>query len=141
MGPVRFITSVEIPKNQPSPTPSSSAQINIDNLFKETTNSLYKTVVISGGEGYEEYKILPISAATSNSSSSAEIKNSNPLNALASQLSNNLDINSNHQTGSLSNSSAFNNANASPKPAFSCSLDENSLGKDDLVNYVLAWEI
>ena len=121
MGPVRFISSVEIPKNQPSSTN--------DNLLAETTNSLYKTVVISGGEGYEEYKIL-------NNSTVAQTNNS----ATTTATNNNQELN---QPGITYNTS-FNQAsltNMSLKNSPTSTLDENYLGKDDIFNYVLTWEI
>ena len=132
VGPVRFISSVEIPKNQPN----STNIIPSENSFSETTVSLYKTVVISGGEGYEEYKII------NNSNSTTTLPNGNSMNLTATNLNTNLDSS---QTGLASNNSLINqtnNANLGAKNSTNQNnLDENSLGKDDIANYVLTWEI
>lgn len=132
VGPVRFISSVEIPKNQPN----STNTIPSENSFSETTVSLYKTVVISGGEGYEEYKII------NNSNSTTTLPNGNSTSITTNQLNTNLDIN---QTGLASTNSLINQANNPNLGAKSSTnqnnLDENSLGKDDIANYVLTWEI
>ncbi len=130
VGPVRFISSVEVPKNQPNSTNTTPSE----NSFSETTVSLYKTVVISGGEGYEEYKIINNSTTT--------LPNGNSTNLNATQLNTNLD--SNH-AGLASNNSLINqtnNANLGAKNSTNQNnQDENSLGKDDIANYVLTWEI
>lgn len=133
-GPVRFITSVDIPKQ-------SSLQANDNTTVRELTKNQLRTVVISGGEGYDEYR--PLSTVTSgtslsnigvsNSNSNANANQNDTQNLSNSPLSGGNVINS----GSPSNSMNMANMSAS----MSSNLDENNLGKEDLVNYVLTWEL
>lgn len=131
---MRFISSVEIPKNQPNPT-NNIQTLALENSLNETTISLYKTVVISGGEGYEEYKIV------NNLNVTTTLPNSNTANFASNQPNNISDIN---QAGLVSNNSLnqASNANLGTKNSTNqTNLDENSIGKDDIANYVLTWEI
>lgn len=127
-----------------------------DNSFKDA--SYYKTIVLSGGEGYEEYK----SNVTSSTGNNSITSNSNQLvsNLNQQQQSGNNDnqlniTNPNNPISNCSNvmnltsSSGINsngaallqsqNSFASSNYASNC--DESSNGKDDLINYVITWEI
>jgi hypothetical protein len=152
-GPVRFITSVEIARNQTQP------YFNINqaekDLYKET--NLYRTIAISGGEGYEEYKTTsnncngftlnnvtnifnanqPLNPQTDN-----QYTTYNNLNNMSSNYTSacNSPTTSNGSPGTLLQSqTSFNSVNLNPVPT--SSNDDSFLGKDDLINYVLAWEI
>jgi hypothetical protein len=145
VGPVRFITSVEVPKNQSSSLISPNQAV--DNLNKETTNSLYKTIVVSGGEGYEEYKF------TSNASSGTTLGNSTSNSNIGMSINQQTNI-ADIQAGSIGSNLA-NNGNISNSPVSMSSMpnmfpnsfpssnadEASSLGKDDLINYVVTWEI
>jgi hypothetical protein len=135
---VRFISSVEIPKIHPT-SANNSPQISNEIFLNETTNSLYKTVVISGGEGYEEYKI------SNNLNTPTTLPNNNTANttSISSNQQNNIsDVN---QPPGLVSNNSFNQANlpnlGSKNSTNQASLDENYLGTDDIANYVLTWEI
>lgn len=144
VGPVRFITSVEVPKNQSNSliSPNQAAE----NQNKETTNSLYKTIVISGGEGYEEYKL------TNNASSGTSLGNSTSNTNIGMSINQQTNI-SDIQTGSIGSSlanagnisnspvSMSNMPNMFPNSYPSSNADEAGLGKDDLINYAVTWEI
>lgn len=139
VGPVRFISSVEIPKQQQQTQignkPSFDAVENTIN--KETLNISYKTVVISGGEGFEEYKstsTLGSGVSLSNSNMSGQqISQANLLDIQGSMV-NSLASQSSMQASSVNNSILSNSS-------ISSNCDEFSIGKEDLVNYVLTWEI
>ncbi len=140
VGPVRFITSVEVLKNQPvSLTQNSTTS---ENTGKDqsgssannttTTTSLYKTIVMTGGEGYEEYKGAS-GGANASSFSSSSVGNSsyaNSLNAITNQQLS--DMAGVGNTGSPGNNSSL---------LSNSSVDESLIGKDDLTNFVLTWEI
>ena len=111
-------------------------QIIYEKSLKETTKYMYKTVVISGGEGYEEYKVSNTPSTTSSS-----ITNANTFNVNNStQVNNNNDINQNETIiNSLNNQACL--INYSNKNSTTSNLADSYLGKDDVVNYVLTWEI
>lgn len=148
VGPVRFITSVDIPKQ------SSLHQLNEVGLAKDTlitsptsntTTSLYRTVVISGGEGYDEYKSL----STMTSGISLSNSGTSNVNTQTNQQINMADIQSGILNSSGSPSNTSNIISNSPistsmqliSTSMSSNLDENNVGKEDLVNYVLTWEL
>ena len=134
LGPVRFITSVEVPKNQHV---SSNSENN-----KEANSLMFKTIAVSGGEGYEEYKAL---INTGNTTGNGLISNEiATINSAGSGQ--NINVNSTCQSLSSNTPAAFQLQSQSSFPASNSasggySDGENSLGKDDLVNYVLAWEV
>ena len=101
IGPVRFLTCVEIPK--------TNNQL--------VTDDLYRTVVISGGDGSQMYNL---------SEGQSSFNNNNNNNAASSYLSGS-PVSTLTQT--LSNS------------FMGSSMEETNIGKDDLVNYLLTWEI
>ena len=121
-GPVRFITSVEIPKN-------TSQQPATNEVARDSSYPLVKTIVISGGEGYEQYKTTGLSSVHHNHSNSA----SSVLSNLQSQTSDS-GMNGASDRGSFSNGSGSQNQQSG-------AADDNHVGKDDLINYVLSWEI
>ena len=141
-GPVRFITSVEVPKFQQHPT-FNSLQEN-----KDGTNTLFKTIAISGGEGYEEYKSISTLNTGNTVNSNAGLSNSNE----GANIINNSNLSSNQLAGTSNSAQTSTNSSANVLQSqnsfnagsnfFSSSFDvESTLGKDDLVNYVLAWEL
>ena len=143
VGPVRFITSVEVLKNQPvifttqnSTTSENAGKDQSGSLANNTTTttSLYKTIVLTGGEGYEEYKGSSGGANTSSFSSSSVGNSSyaNSLNATTNQQLSDIQITGVGGTGSPGNTSSL---------LSSSSVDESLIGKDDLTNFVLTWEI
>lgn len=145
---MRFITSVEIPKQQQqqqqqNKTNSESSESSVN---KETLNSICKTVVISGGEGYEEYKgVSMICSGISLSNSSASNIFTNQQSSLVdsqNSMMNSLTSNGSMIFSNASLNNGFNGANQQiSSSSFSSNCDENQIGKDDLVNYVLTWEI
>ncbi len=129
VGPVRFITSVEVLKNQPvtfttqistgeSPAPNTTT----------TTSSLYKTVVISGGEGYEEYK------GTVNSSGGSSSNAFDRSSSNSTQQYTNL-------TDAPQVSVGAGGPNSPSGSFFGSSVDETTSGKEDATNYLLTWDI
>ena len=117
---------MEIPKNTQNflNEPIISREISYDQL---------KTIVLSGGEGYDEFSKSPSMASNQNQSAnqllnSATIASASLpiLSSALIQATNDSNSNNNNRDGQNSNS----NLNSS-----------NLIGKDDLTNYVLAWDI
>jgi hypothetical protein len=140
VGPVRFITSVEVLKNQPV-TFTTQNSTTSENIAKDqsgssitTTTSLYKTIVLTGGEGYEEYKGASGGANTSSFSSSSVGNSSyaNNLNAVTNQQLSDMQMAGVGNAGSPGNTGSL---------LSNSSVDESSIGKDDITNFVLTWEI
>lgn len=131
------------------------------------TNSLYRTVVLSGGEGYEEYKSSsssPLNAAVNVGISLSNLVASSsglpgqvsttgglqqPPQQQQQQQQQSAVSGSDASTAAASSSTtgaaaaaatSFNSGTLimSSSAASSSNLDD---GKEDLVNYVLAWEI
>lgn len=144
---------MEVAKNQPS-SPYNSLNMT-EYSFKDTAY-YYKTIVLSGGEGYEEYK-SNVSSSTGNTSTTSnsnllgsnlgQQQNPNSDNQLNTANQNNSNNNCNNVLN-LSSSNVINstgallqsqNSFASSNYASNC--DENSNGKDDLINYVITWEL
>lgn len=164
VGPVRFITSVEIPKNATnnSASPQNNTDTNNNNnaqnasSYKESPaisqfqieqklapNNSFKTVVLTGGDGYEEYKAttnsLPpgtsLSSNTGNSNFVVLNQQSNP-NDIQSGMNNQM------QTSGSSGSTTGNSSNyLVPCSVVSSSYDDAAIGKEDLINYVLTWVV
>ena len=127
----------------------------LESSFKEA-HTFYRTVAISGGEGYEEYKTvtnngISIGAGVGNFASSALNQQNQQANAQI-DLNNLNNINSsytsscNSPTASISSPAtlmqsggSFASTNLNPLPT--SNTEDSALGKDDLINYVLAWEI
>ena len=101
MGPVRFISSTEVPKTQANKMNLDS----LDNANSEKSNSVYKTVVITGGEGYEEYK------AASTLGSGISLSNSNTSNVASNYISDNQNNNMTSSGNSILSSASGNNSN------------------------------
>ena len=118
-GPVRFITSVEVPKNANSQAANEVA--------RDSSYPLVKTVVISGGEGNEVYKSTGMTSVHHNHSMSSN-------SVVLSNQSSDSGINGSSDRGSFSNGSGSQSQQGGNN-------DDNLPGKDDLINYVLAWEI
>ncbi len=153
-GPVRFITSVEIAKNHQTSTLNHNSNI-LESSFKEA-NTFYRTVAISGGEGYEEYKTtanngISIGNGVGNFTSSA-LNQQNQQATAQTDLNNLNNINTSYTSScnspTASNSSpgtfmqsggSFTSTNLNPLPTNN--TEDSTLGKDDLISYVLAWEI
>lgn len=143
-----------------------------------TTHSLYRTVVISGGEGYDEYRLTTSSITTSNvgislsnmsSSTNPAVSGVLGSNSVNNQQQASLDTNismaassnaainmmlaanplgssSGGGSGVSSGTNVGNNATSCNTVMTSSSMmlpnfEESHLGKEDLVNYVLSWEI
>jgi len=142
IGPVRFITSIEISKQ------IKTTRINAD-CNNQNSNANQKVMVISGGDGYEEYKMQGqmnnnsstfsnfnmISEMTNNSSKESSILSA-INNAMSSQytastmsynLPQNTSANASQNQHSMVTSSSTNS-------------EENSIGRDDLTNFILVWE-
>jgi len=124
---VRFITSTEILKNPPGQGAENTETIH--------SSQNYKTVAISGGEGYEVYKntvSLSMTYGGGNvSSTSSNLVDENSGSNAASSL--NLVSSSTLQP--YPQVSSYNNTHSSSN------MEDPTLGKDDLINYVLTWEI
>ena len=147
----------------------------------------YKTIVISGGQGYEEYKLsaLPMtsggvllgnSGVTTTTTTGAESRtnsldqsqsavatasvavgvlsnSSNSTSTTSSTIFNNSNNNSysnNNNSNSVSSIClpATNSSSVQQQPnipyyfsSFTVVDESSNLGKDDLINYVLTWEI
>ena len=87
-------------------------------------------MVISGGEGYEEYKQgVTVNVSGSSIGSNSAVSNQQAISLLENQTSN-----------MLLNTSAASPPNTSSLLS-SSSIDETSTGKEDLTNIVLTWEI
>lgn len=177
MGPVRFITSVDIPKQgQPmqqaasnlhqNEASSSNLTPNSQSTASMVTNSYYRTVVITGGEGYDEYKsssnltMANVSVGISLSnlvSSSANIAVTTTATNSSQQQQQQQQPQQLHQqqqqhsdsgnTALSGGSNANSNLSGSPISANTVSsnnatsiLDDAVIGKEDLVNYILTWE-
>lgn len=173
VGAVKFITSVEIAKNQSNNSQAAtSSSTNDSNSSREFATVNYKTVVITGGQGYEEYKTTTnasgvlignsgVNALPANSNSGAENSTTNTMSSSSSNATsgsnqgqglitsqsspvfNSTPVNTN-TSGGNSNSAGILPSNIQPNiPYFFSSLsnDETNLGKEDLINYVLTWEI
>lgn len=93
---------------------------------------MHKTVVISGGEGFEEYK------AVSTLGSGISLSNSNASNLGTNFMSEN--PSNMTSSGNSILSSASGNASSFHQVSNSSISDEFNVGKEDLVNYVLTWE-
>lgn len=112
---------------------------------------------MSGGEGYEEYKSnLSINLTTSSGNNSMAINiNTVGLNSSQTQnltsdnqllISNN---NNNNNLSSLATNINVNNSNGSilqhqssfASSNFATTFEESTTGKDDLINYVITWEL
>ncbi len=119
VGPVRFLTCVEIPK--------TNNQLENDDL--------YRTIVISGGEGKEEYKSSIGMNAPNQNSTQNQIFNS--LEGQSSTNSNTNIMASNYVSGSPVSTLTHALSNS----YMGSSTEETNTGKDDLVNYLLTWEI
>lgn len=137
-GPVRFITSVEIAKN-----PSQQQQQ--QQSAEQADSVAYKTVVVSGGEGYEEYKYSNASSppiGNIGSSSSQDRSQHTSFDLTVGQSSSN----SASAASSLSPNTCNNMAvggSLQPHVASASSViaEDSLLGRDDLINYVLTWDI
>ena len=179
MGPVRFITSVDIPKqgqtmqqtasnlHQNETASSSNLISNSTSTATMVTNSYYRTVVITGGEGYDEYKTSSsnltmanvnsvgislsnlvsssanIAVTTTATNSSQQQQQQQQTQQLHQQQQQHSDSNAVISGGSNTNS----NLSGSPISANTVSsnnatsiLDDAVIGKEDLVNYILTWE-
>jgi hypothetical protein len=145
---------VEVAKNQTS-SPYNSLNLND---YKDS-NCVYRTIILSGGEGYEEYnKSNPsINLTTSSGNNSVAVNmNTVGLNQGQSQNANSenqLNVNNNvinngNNSLNLANASASNSAgpllqsqNSFASSNYASNFDESSAGKDDLINYVITWEL
>lgn len=178
VGPVRFITSVDIPKqgqtmqqaasnlHQNEAASSSNLTSNSTSTATMVTNSYYRTVVITGGEGYDEYKSsssnltmanvnsvgISLSnlvsssaniAVTTTATNSSQQQQQQQAQQLHQQQQQHSDSNAVISGGSNTNS----NLSGSPISANTVSsnnatsiLDDAVIGKEDLVNYILTWE-
>ena len=138
-GPVRFITSVEIAKNPPQ---SQNSQASFEH---GETSCQYKTVAISGGEGYEEYKNVPVytSGMSLGSSLGAKDNTINQTNSTLTDVQGQNMASNNNSSNLASNSpgAQIQSQNSSSLNAVSMNSDDYFLGKDDLINYVLTWDI
>jgi len=102
----------------------------------------YKTVVISGGEGYEEYKNSIVSTIPIGSigSSSSQDRSQHASFDLPCQSTSNAASGSSN----LSPASACSiGTNLQPHAVSTSSViaEDSLVGKDDLINYVLTWDI
>lgn len=178
MGPVRFITSVDIPKQgqtmqqaasnlHQNEASSSNLTPNSQSTASMVTNSYYRTVVITGGEGYDEYKsssnltianVNSVGISLSNLvSSSANIAVTTTATNSSQQQQQQQQPQQLHQqqqqhsdsgnTALSGGSNANSNLSGSPISANIVSsnnatsiLDDAVIGKEDLVNYILTWE-
>jgi hypothetical protein len=110
---------------------------------------------LSGGEGYEEYKSnLSINLTTSSGNNSMAI-NINTVGLNSSQTQNStsdnqlLINNNNNNLSSLATNVNVNNSNGSilqhqssfASSNFATTFEESTTGKDDLINYVITWEL
>jgi len=113
---------------------------------------------LSGGEGYEEYKSnLSINLTTSSGNNSMAI-NINTVGLNSSQTQNlisdnqlliNNNNNNNNNLSSLATNLNVNNSNGSvlqhqssfASSNFATTFEESTTGKDDLINYVITWEL
>ncbi|RNA40338.1 rho guanine nucleotide exchange factor 17-like [Brachionus plicatilis] len=129
IGPVRFISSTEVSKQQQINKPNSEQ---FENSSLDKSNSAYKTVVITGGEGFEEYK------AVSTLGSGISLSNSNASNLGTNFISEN--PNNMTTSGNSILSSVSGNTSSYHQISNSSISDEFNIGKEDLVNYVLTWE-
>lgn len=139
-GPVRFITSVEIAKN-PSQTQTSQASFE-----HNETSCQFKTVAISGGEGYEEYKNVPVytSGMSLGSSLGAKDNTINQANSVLSDVQGQMNVTANSNSSNLTSNSPgsqMQSQNSSSLNTDTMHNDDCFLGKDDLINYVLTWDI
>jgi hypothetical protein len=158
VGAVKFITSVEVSKNQANTNSSAQTLENSGHGIKDQTsvksNIVYKTVVISGGQGYEEYKPTNQSSTgvlignsgvnnVANSIQASAVFQSDGHSSTTSSLNGNANTPATGSSGGIFPLSAG-SSNVQPNiPYFfsSFSVDESTAGKEDLVNYVLTWEI
>ena len=142
-GSVRFITSVEIAKNYlaQSATPGSETA---ETIYSAQN---YKTVVISGGEGYEVYKNTVNLNPTSMSGSAS---NSGASSGQQKDGQSDACLSTSGVMNSLNLPNVVNSPNTlQPQPQMSSNMstmsssnvEDLTLGKDDLINYVLTWEI
>ncbi len=131
IGPIRFITSVEIPKHQLNQNiPDNSVKLS-------KVHDLSKTFIIAGGEGYEDYN-------SSNSSNLCGSSNTNVNNAMnLNTSSNNATIEMTNNTANLNTYTPNCNLTLQNNLAYMSSnnSDDNKVGKDDLTNNILIWEV
>lgn len=134
-GPVRFITSVEIAKNPPQQQTAEHAD-----------SVAYKTVVVSGGEGYEEYKYasassLPIGNIASSGSQDRSQHASFDLTGGGQSNSNSASGASSLSPNTCNNLAVGGSLQPHVASASSVIAEDSLLGRDDLINYVLTWDI
>jgi hypothetical protein len=158
---VKFITSVEVSKNQNSAnqsiqTSDTSGNSSKDQSSVSSNNVVYKTIVITGGQGYEEYKstnqfstgvLLGNSGvnniANTNNQQTSSVSQSDGQNSVNGSLSGSVNTPASASIGGFFASGTA-SSNIQPNiPYFfsSFSVDESTAGKEDLINYVLTWAI
>ncbi len=135
MGPINFITSVEVSKTQSN----------------ERENAANRTIVITGGQGSEEYKTVTGKDTATNQNfilSDINQQNVNSTNFSVSNTTNNTLIQALNNNNNINNNNpnTYSNTNFQPQNQpyyFSTfnSADDTNIGKEDLINYVLTWEI
>ena len=130
IGPVRFLTSIEIAKNRNNPIGPS----------EKGSSSLFKTYVLAGGEGYEEYKSSSQFGTIQTNVNIASNATGYSTSPMQEMIMNNSSIN----TSNVSSISSYNSLHPSYSSVTQCSAVSNgdlTLGKDDLTNFVLLWEV